>query len=294
MDDELRMKLADLGSPEVLADCIIDHYPGIEIPIPLERIAYAVGIVDLIPQTTSSFEGVLVTDDAKSSGSIAYNETSPVTRRRFTIAHEIGHFLIPWHDASAQCAVADMGVLKTKDATRSKEAEANRFAAALLTPTALFTRDIRQFGAPETEHIIALATRYQVSKEMAARRYTDLSDHVCAVVFSHQGAVRYFCKSPTCPFVELSKGNPLPRGSLSARGRGQPGYLSEWTETEPGMWFGASRRLSGKTLYEQYLDQQDGYRLTMLTIDDVPDEDEPDEDQELEDSWSVRFRGKRG
>lgn len=294
MDDDLRMKLADLGSPEALADCIIGHYPGIEIPIPLERIAYAVGIVDLIPQTTSSFEGVLVTDDAKSSGSIAYNETSPVTRRRFTIAHEIGHFLIPWHGASAQCAIADMGVLKTKDATRSKEAEANRFAAALLTPAALFTSDIRQFGSPETEHILALATKYKVSKEMAARRYTELCDHVSAVIFSHRGTVRYFPKSQSCPFLDIQKGNPLPSGSLSARARGQPGHLSEWTETAPEIWFGASRRLSGKVLYEQYLEQQDGFRLTMLTIDDVPDEDEPDEDEELEDSWSVRFRGKRG
>ena len=32
------------------------------------------------------------------------------------------------------------------------------------------------------------------------------------------------------------------------------------------------------------------YRLTMLTIDDMPDEDEPDEDNELEESWAIRFR----
>lgn len=290
MDDELRMKLADLGSPEALADCIIAHYPDIEIPIPLERIADAVGIIDLIGQTTSSFEGVLVTDDAKSTGSIAYNQASRIERRRFTIAHEIGHFLIPWHGASAQCATADMGVLKSQDTRKSKEAEANRFAAALLTPTTLFTHDIRQFGSPETEHILALATKYKVSKEMAAWRYTDLCDHVCAIIFSHRGLVRYFRKTDTCPFLEVSAGNPLPTGSLSARGRGEPGHLSEWTETVPETWFSVSRRLVGKVLYEQFLEQQDGYRLTMLTIDDIPDEEEPDEDEELEESYTPRFR----
>jgi Zn-dependent peptidase ImmA (M78 family) len=290
MDDELRMKLADLGSPEALADCIIAHYPDIEIPIPLERIADAVGIVDIAGHTTGSFEGVLVTDAVKSTGSIAYNEASLIERRRFTIAHEIGHFLIPWHGANAQCAMADMGVLKSQDARKSKEAEANRFAAALLTPATLFTRDIRRFGPPETGHILALAAKYKVSKEMAARRYTDLCDHVCAVVFSHRGAVRYFPKSRTCPYLDIAKGNPLPPGSLSSRGRGQPGHLSEWTETEPEIWFGASHRISGKVLYEQFLEQQGGYRLTMLTIDDMPDEDEPDEDAELEDSYRVRFR----
>jgi Zn-dependent peptidase ImmA (M78 family) len=290
MDNELRMKLADLGSPEALAACVNAHYPDIEIPIPVERIAYAVGIIDLIPQTTGSFEGVLVTDDAKSTGSIAYNNASRLERRRFTIAHEIGHFLIPWHNANAQCAIADMGVLRSRDARRSKEAEANRFAAALLTPTALFTRDIRSFGSPETEHVLALATKYRVSKEMVARRYTELCDHVCAVIFSHGGVVRYFVKSRSCPFLDVVKGSPLPPGSLSARARSEVGHLSEWTETPPAIWFGASRRIAGRLLYEQFLEQRDGYRLTMLTIDDLPYEDEPDEDQELEESWSVRFK----
>ena len=46
----------------------------------------------------------------------------------------------------------------------------------------------------------------------------------------------------------------------------------------------------GKVLYEQFLEQQDGYRLTMLTIDDMPDEEEPDEDEELEESYTPRFR----
>jgi Zn-dependent peptidase ImmA (M78 family) len=288
MDNELRMKLADLGSPEALAACIIAHYPEIEIPIPIDRIAYAVGIIDLIPQTSSSFEGVLVTDDAKSTGSIAYNDASRFERRRFTIAHEIGHFLIPWHDASAQCAIADMGVLRSRDARKSKEAEANRFAAALRTPTALFSRDVRRLGAPETEHVVALATKYRVSKEMAARRYTELCDHVCAVIFSHRDVVRYFAKSQSYPFLDVVKGNPLPPGSLSARARSEAGHLSEWTETSAAIWFATSRRIAGRVLYE--LEQRDGYRLTMLTIDDLPDEDEPDEDQELDESWTIRFK----
>jgi hypothetical protein len=72
--------------------------------------------------------------------------------------------------------------------------------------------------------------------------------------------------------------------------RGEPGHLSECTETAPEIWLGATRRVSGKVIYEQFLEQQDGYRLTMLTIDDVPDEDEPSEDQELEEGWTVRFR----
>jgi hypothetical protein len=110
-------------------------------------------------------------------------------------------------------SVAELPLLPVFNASTS-----SRFAAALLTPTTLSARDIRRFGSPETEHILALATRYQVSKKMAARRYTELCDHVCAVIFSRRGAVRYFLRSRTCPFLDIAKGDSLPSGSLSARG----------------------------------------------------------------------------
>lgn len=289
MSDDLRMKLADLGAPEALADCIVEHYTDIGIPIPLKQIAAAVGIVDIIGQSTDGFEGVLVTNDAKSSGSIAYRKGSSLERKRFTIAHELGHFLIPTHGESAQCAKADMGVIKTSDPNRAKEAEANLFAASLLMPKKLFTRDMRRLGAPETEHVVKLASNYQASKEATALRYTNLCDHTCAVIFSHEGKLRYFCKTKNFPFIDLCKGQPLPLRSISARGRGEPGQMSEWSETEPEVWLGSAPRLRGKTLYEQFLAQENGYRLSMLTIDDVDDEDETDEDEDLEASWTPRF-----
>jgi hypothetical protein len=65
--------------------------------------------------------------------------------------------------------------------------------------------------------------------------------------------------------------------------------MSEWAEVSPEIWLG-SNRLRAKVLYEQFLDQANGYRLTMLTIDDAPVDDEPDEDEDMEDRWAVRFR----
>jgi hypothetical protein len=292
MDDELRMKLADIGSPEGLADCIIDHFADITAPVPLSRIAEAVGIIEVIGQRTDGFEGVLITDAAKSKGSIAYNDSSPPERRRFTIAHELGHFLLPLHGAGAQCAKTDLGVLQTKDPNRAREAEANRFAASLVMPKKLFLRDIRRLGAPETGHIVKLAADYEVSKEAAARRYTDLCDHTCAVIFSHRGKLRYSCRTKNFPFIDLRSEQPLPSASISARAQCEPGQLSEWSETEPEIWLGDSSRLRRKVLYEQYLDQANGYRLSMLTIEDAPEEDEPDEDSELEESWTPKFHRK--
>lgn len=289
MDEELRIKLADLGSPEALADCIVDHYPDIDIPIPLNWIAEAVGIIEIVGQKTNSFEGILITDSAKAQGSIAYNETSRLERRRFTIAHELGHFLLPLHGDSAQCAKTDMGVLKSNDPNRAREAEANRFASSLLMPKKFFMRDIRRLGAAETEHVVKLAGNYEVSKEAAARRYTDLCDHMCAVIFSHRGKLRYLCKTANFPFIDIRNDQPLPTEAISARQQGEPGRMSEWSETAAEIWIGTSHRLRGRVLYEQFLHQANGYRLSMLTIDDAPDEEEPDEEEELEESWTPRF-----
>jgi Zn-dependent peptidase ImmA (M78 family) len=289
MDSELRIKLADLGSPEALADCIIAHYTNIEIPIPLARIAADLGVVEIIGRATGSFEGVLVTNNAKSTGSIAYNENSRIERQRFTIAHELGHFLLPFHGENAQCVKADMGAVMSQETQQQREGEANRFAAALLMPKKLFSNDIRRLRAPEVSHIVTIAERYKVSKESTARRYTELSDHLCAVVFSHNGLVRYAPRKPEFPFIEVAKGCALPRESISARGSGEVGYISEWSETTPDTWLGTSARLRGKMLYEQYLVQADGYRMTMLTLDDIPQEEEPDEDSELERSWTPQF-----
>jgi hypothetical protein len=125
-----------------------------------------------------------------------------------------------------------MGIQKSADPNRAREAEANRVAAALLMPKKLFVRDVRRLGALETEHILRLAMRYEVSKEACARRYVDLSGHTCAVVFWRDGKVRSFCKNGNFPYLDVAKDRPLPGSSISAPGRGEAGKMSEWSEID--------------------------------------------------------------
>lgn len=56
------------------------------------------------------------------------------TRQRFTIAHEIGHVIIPWHFGHIVDEI-DTSNEKSDAGYRKLEAEANRFAAELLMPT---------------------------------------------------------------------------------------------------------------------------------------------------------------
>jgi len=59
----------------------------------------------------------------------------PPVRRRFTLAHEIGHIIIPWHTGTI---VDDLEAPRSNERSRYREmeAEANRFAAELLMPSA--------------------------------------------------------------------------------------------------------------------------------------------------------------
>lgn len=81
-------------------------------------------------------------------------------RRRFTIAHEIGHFVL--HPGRAR-AERGGGV---NEAWRLQEREADRFAAELLMPEPLVRQAVLEQGAD----VARLADRFEVSRQAMQRR----------------------------------------------------------------------------------------------------------------------------
>jgi Zn-dependent peptidase ImmA (M78 family) len=65
---------------------------------------------------------------------IIMNRDRPLRRRQFTLAHELGHVLIPWHQGSLY---DDFSVFDSDGGLDrlEMEAEANRFASELLMPS---------------------------------------------------------------------------------------------------------------------------------------------------------------
>lgn len=72
---------------------------------------------------------------------ILINTKQPPLRKRFTLAHELGHVLIPWHRGSLydDFSMSDDGMQLDR---RAMEAEANRFASELLMPSAWVRRTL--------------------------------------------------------------------------------------------------------------------------------------------------------
>jgi Zn-dependent peptidase ImmA (M78 family) len=97
---------------------------------------------------------------------IGVNKNHPPARRRFTMAHELGHVLL-----SAQQDLHWDGSLRLRDAqsamgTDSDEIEANAFAAELLMPVDMLSRSLQRRGGidlDETEEVHQLALEFGVS-----------------------------------------------------------------------------------------------------------------------------------
>lgn len=120
----------------------------------------------------------------RSGGWILVNRSEPVVRRRFTVAHELGHYLLhalPALEAGATAfreiqpgapgpeAGGELGAdgevrITVADAAvapgaRDWEVEANRFAAALLMPAPLCRALVEQYGPACGERRAVLAQR---------------------------------------------------------------------------------------------------------------------------------------
>lgn len=293
-----RIDLADFGSPERLVQGILTQVPDMPIPVPVEELAQQLDIIGIEELETDAFEGGLLTERDKANGIILVNRASGHRRRRFTIGHELGHFLCPSHlpkdDDGFRCTPADMRRASASNSDRAAqmEVEANRFAALLLLPQAQFRKDMNCRPSANIQHIIELANRYDVSKEATARRYVDLHDEPCAAVISQNGQILRCYRGAGFPFIGPGKGDPVPAGSITTRGGLAHGVVSDLEEVDAALWVPSDRGRRTPVLYEQTHQQREGFRLTLLTIDSAREE-QADEEEEMEESWRVRFPRRR-
>lgn len=289
MSDELLMDLADCGSPEKIIAAILKHHPLLEPPIPIRDLAEAVGIIKFQELSSDGFEGALVTDADKQRGAILYRSDRPPGRQRFTIAHELGHFLIPSHKGSRQCTPQDMRETGLNDPARRMEAEANRFAAGMLMPKPLFAKDLQRLGDVDVSHAQTLARLYDTSLEATINRYRDVTDDTCAFVFSKDGVIRYVRATQEFPHISVWAKDPLPASSLSAKLRLSTSRdPSTWEQIDASVWLSPSRSRLPPNILEQTLVQDEGYQVTLLVVDqDTIGEEDNGEDEDLLDRFGL-------
>ena len=104
---------------------------------------------------------------------ICVNKMHHAHRRRFSIAHEIGHFLL--HKDEAPYFDKDYEVYFRANAAESpddlREVEANQFAAELLMPLSMIRNDLNRTPPPTASD---LAKKYKVSEQAMTFRLASL------------------------------------------------------------------------------------------------------------------------
>jgi len=108
---------------------------------------------------------------------ITYNSSNAETRKRFTIAHEIGHYI--FHSKEQPIFVDKAPKVLFRNIASStgedyKEREANAFAASLLMPKDLLEEQISKAPADINKAITFLAKKFGVSENAMSFRLSNL------------------------------------------------------------------------------------------------------------------------
>lgn len=161
--------------PEKRAALILTELGLAAPPVKLEDVAAKLRVRIERADLGEDVSGVLVRrgDNAV----IAVNWAHHPNRQRFTIAHELGHFLL--HEGGTYIDKGTFARFRDEQSgsgTDQEEIDANTFAAALLMPTEWVRREAheRPFDPADDADISALAAAFGVSGQAMSFRLSNL------------------------------------------------------------------------------------------------------------------------
>jgi Zn-dependent peptidase ImmA (M78 family) len=149
------------------------------VPVAIDLVAQRLNLTMEAAALGENVSGMLVVKGER--GAIGYNSTHARVRQRFTIAHEIAHYLLHTKKRGKAQLFIDRHVAFRRDENSStgvdqKEVEANQLGAALLMPRGLVQQEVRKhdLNLDDEEAVSLLAKRFQVSTTAMSNRLANL------------------------------------------------------------------------------------------------------------------------
>ena len=177
--------MANVQLARAAAEKLVERLGVTAPPVEVKEIASALDLRIVLDDLGSDVSGLLVARNQ--TACIAVKRTDPAVRQRFTIAHEIGHFVLGHHLHKDRFVHADQHhqvVYRSQSASEGLdplEIQANQFAASLLMPAKLVREQIagirrqQQDPAPLQENDVSrLAREFRVSEQAMTIRLTTL------------------------------------------------------------------------------------------------------------------------
>ncbi len=209
--------------PELRAKALLKLLGGRQ-PVQLSDLGEKIGL-EIREVASNGFDGALVRIANQPTGVIAVRKNMPPSRKRFTIAHEIGHFVLPGHDDESRiCGEEEIeragddqdDVEPGGEADSLLEQAANEFASELLMPSPVIRRIVMRLGI-SIDTCELIGKLFQVSLTAAATRCVEEDEaqyNGSALVVSKSQVVKYYVKSTAfSEYIEINR--PIPRGSLA-------------------------------------------------------------------------------
>jgi Zn-dependent peptidase ImmA (M78 family) len=174
---------------KVLNDLGINNLEDLQF---LEEIVWMRGAV-VKEGRLDSAEARLIVHPRRSIITVSSNIQNP-QRKRFGIAHELGHFEIHRSESALSiCIGEDIDDISEK-VGRKLEQAANEFASALLLPDQFFSPLCDQED-PSIECVERLARLFHTSLTATARKYIELSENPVALVYSENNHIQWVRQS---------------------------------------------------------------------------------------------------
>lgn len=172
-------KKYDVNEMPEVAQMILDRLGIEEVPIPIVAIMKSLNFQVVAGELKDEISGIIGIDDDlaknfKSSKVIAINNKDNVGHQRFTMAHELAHYLFDF-DVSNQ--IVYYNTYNTFEDENEEERRANYFAANLLMPEKKFKKEFDNVVIKNNLYVTVekLSQIFQVSGEAVRRRISELS-----------------------------------------------------------------------------------------------------------------------
>ena len=246
----------------LLAECgIVDP-----IQMPIEVIVRSKNIILKEEDIGGSDGRILIVGDA---AVITINsKISFDPKKRFAIAHELGHFLLH----------RDKGKLFNDDEVSlaqwyhnnyiAEEIEANEFASELLMPSELFSEECKDkvFNPSVVDY---LAERFRVSKTAAILKFVEYGNYPVCIVYCGDKKMKWWKRSKDFHYyLKFESNQPPPSGSVADElFTTETVYYGDGRRQEvfKSIWFDLDRDEQDKMMYEFCL-HATSYNYTLSVI----------------------------
>ncbi|MBB3701251.1 ImmA/IrrE family metallo-endopeptidase [Flammeovirga yaeyamensis] len=167
---------------EEKADELLKQFNIERAHVNVEKIIKDLGIHIEYGEIGDTVSGFLLSKDGKDT--IAVNHSQSEERQRFTLAHELGHFLFHRKGQYDDIFISNIHFRNEKSSTgeHRKEREANSFAAAILMPEQFIENEIEKIELNNIQSVEAivksLAKTFKVSEVAMTYRLVNLGYNI--------------------------------------------------------------------------------------------------------------------